>query len=76
MYELLDNGFNFIFCLVSLMECLLVVGKKIRLKLIIMDSSKGVDIVFVNDLVVIDLDENVVIFLFKVFFRLVMFVGM
>lgn len=75
IYALLDNGFNFIFCLVSLMERLMVVGKKTRLKLIIMDSSKDVDSVVINDLVVFDLDENVVIFLLEVFFRLVMFVG-
>jgi len=45
------------------MERLMVVGKKMRLKLTTMDSSKVVDTALVNDLVVSDLDKNVAILL-------------
>ena len=68
-YALLDNGSNSTFCSASLMERLMVVGKKTRLKLTTMDSSKDVDTVLVNDLVVSDLDENVAILLPEVLFR-------
>lgn len=68
IYVLLDNGFNIIFCLVSLMKCLSVSGKEMRIKLIIMDSCNDVDSFVVMNLEVIDLDENVVIFLLEVFF--------
>jgi len=60
-YALLDNGSNSTFCSASLMERLMLVGKKTRLKLVTMDSSKDVDTTLVNDLVVSDLDENVAI---------------
>ena len=68
-YALLDNGSNSTFCSVSLMERLMVVGKKTRLKLTTMDSSKDVDTALVNDLVVSDLDENVAILLPEVLSR-------
>ena len=76
MHELLDNGFNSTFCSASLMERLLVVGKKTRLKLTTMDSSKDVDTALVNDLVVTDLDENVAILLPEVLSRPAMPAGM
>jgi len=50
-YALLDNGSNSTFCLVNLMEHLIVVGKKTRLKLTTMDSKKDVDTAHVNNLV-------------------------
>ena len=68
-YALLDNGSNSTFCSASLMERLMVVGKKTRLKLTTTDSSKDVDTALVNDLVVSDLDENVAIFLPEVLSR-------
>jgi len=70
-YALLDNGSNSTFCSASLM----VVGKKTRLKLTTMDSSKDVDTALVNDLVVSDLDENVAILLPDVLSRPAMPVG-
>ena len=57
------------------MERLIVVGKKTRLKLTTMDSSKNVDTALVNDLVVSDLDENVAILLPEVLSRPAMPVG-
>jgi len=74
-YALLDNGSNSTFCSASLMERLMVVGKKTRLKLTTMDSSKDVDTALVNDLVVSDLDENVAILLPDVLSRPAMPVG-
>ena len=74
-YALLDNGSNSTFCSASLMERLMVVGKKTRLKLTTMDSSKDVDTTLVNDLVVSDLDENVAILLPEVLSRPAMPVG-
>ena len=74
-YALLDNGSNSTFCSASLMERLMVVGKKTRLKLTTMDSSKDVDTVIVNDLMVSDLDENVAILLPEVLSRPAMPVG-
>ena len=68
-YALLDNGSDSTFCSVSLMERLMVVGKKTRLKLTTMDSSKDVDATLVNDLMVSDLDENVAILLPEVLSR-------
>jgi len=53
----------------------MVVGKKTRLKLTTMDSSKGVDTALVNDLVVSDLEENVAILLPEVLSRPGMPVG-
>ena len=57
-YASLDSGSNSTFFSASLMERLMVVGKKARLKLTTMDSSKDVDTALVNDLVVSDLDEK------------------
>ena len=68
-YALLDNGSNSTFCSASLMERLMVVGKKARLKLTTMGSSRNVDTALVNDLVVSDLDENVAILLPEVLSR-------
>jgi len=53
----------------------MVVGKKSRLKLITMNSSKDVYTALVNDLVVSDLDENVAILLPDVLSRPAMPVG-
>ena len=74
-YALLDKGSNSTFCSASLMERSMVVGKKTRLKLTTMDSSKDVDTALVNDLVVSDLDENVAILLPEVLSRPAMPVG-
>ena len=68
-YALLDNGSNSTFCSASLMERLMLVGKKTRLKLITMDSSKDVYTTLVNHLVLSDLDENVAIPLSEVLSR-------
>ena len=74
-YALLDNGSNSTFCSASLMERLMVIGKKTRLKLTTMGSSKDVDTALVNDLLVSDLDENVAILLPEVLSRPAMPVG-
>jgi len=74
-YASLDSGSNSTFFSDSLMERLMVVGKKARLKLTTMDSSKDVDTALVNDLVVSDLDENVAILLPDVLSRPAMPVG-
>jgi len=74
-YASLGNGSNFPFRLASLMERLMVVGMKTRLKLTTVDSSNGVDSAVCNDLMVADLDENVAILLQKVLSRLATPVG-
>lgn len=74
-YALLDNGCNSTFCSASLIERLIVVGKKTRLKLTTMNSSEDVDTALVSDLVVSDLDENAAILLHGVLFRPAMPVG-
>ncbi len=68
-YALLDNGSNSTFGSASLLKRLGINGKKTRLKLTTMDSSKNVDSFIVTDLEVADLDENVVITLPEVLSR-------
>ena len=74
-YALLDNGYNSTFCSARLMEHLVVIGKKTRVKLTTMDSNKDVDTALANNLMVSDLDKNVAIFLPEVLDQLRLQVG-